>query len=120
MRNIVRAAILLALFSYLAWAVDVTGKWTVTIEVSGVGSFTPAFQFKQDGENLTGKYSGGLGTADVTGTAKGNQIEFHFTGEYNGEALKVVYTGTIESENKMKGTAKMGDLGDGTWTGERR
>jgi hypothetical protein len=120
MRNILRAAILLASVSCAVWAADVTGKWKVTLELSGVGSFTPAFEFKQDGEKLTGKYSGGLGNADVTGTVKGDQIEFHFTGEYNGEALKVVYTGTIEGDGKMKGTAKMGELAEGSWTGERQ
>ena len=37
--------------------------------------------FKQDGEKLTGHYSGQLGEADLTGTVKGQDIEFKFAAE---------------------------------------
>ena len=119
MRNIVRSLVLLAVAAALAWGADVSGKWKFTLELSGVGSFQPSFEFKQDGEKLTGKYSGGLGTADLTGTVKGNQIEFSFQGQYDGQALNVVYKGTMEADGTMKGSAKMGDMAEGTWTGER-
>lgn len=120
MRNIIRAAIVLLVLMSSAWAADVSGKWTFTLELSGVGSFQPNFDLKQAGEKLTGKYSGGLGTYDVTGTVKGDQLELSFKAEYNGESMLVVYKGTIEGDgNKMKGTARMGDQAEGTWTGER-
>jgi hypothetical protein len=32
----------------------------------------------------------------------------------------VVYTGTIESKDSMKGTIKLGELGNGTFTGKRQ
>jgi len=43
---------------------DVTGKWTFTVE-TGAGSGTPTMTFKQEGEKLTGHYSGQLGEADL-------------------------------------------------------
>ena len=93
---------------------DVTGSWEFQVETSA-GSGAPAFTFKQEGEKLTGKYSGQLGNADVSGTVKGNQIEFSFEVEVG----KVTYTGTIEG-NTMKGKVNLGDQASGTWTAKRK
>ena len=57
--------------------IDVTGKWTFTVETSA-GSGTPTVTLKQDGEKLTGTYSGALGEAKLTGSVKGDAIEFSF------------------------------------------
>src|SRR5262249_50860484 len=37
--------------------VDVTGAWSLTVETEA-GSGNPSFNFKQEGEKLTGKYKG--------------------------------------------------------------
>jgi hypothetical protein len=58
--------------------VDVTGKWAFNVETSA-GAGTPTFTFKQDGEKLTGHYTGTFGEADLTGTVKGADITFSFT-----------------------------------------
>jgi hypothetical protein len=56
--------------------VDVTGVWVFTVE-SPAGKSNPVLTFKQDGEKLTGQYSSQLmGQADLTGTVKGEAIEF--------------------------------------------
>ncbi len=99
--------------------IDVTGKWTFQVE-TGAGSGTPAVTFKQDGERLTGHYAGQLGDLDFTGTVKGRDISFSFGTEVQGIHLDVVYTGTIESQDTMKGTIKLGELGNGTFTGRRQ
>ena len=52
-----------------------TGKWVFKVETAA-GSGTPTMTFKQEGEKLTGHYSGQLGEADLTGTVKGEAIEF--------------------------------------------
>ena len=54
---------------------DVTGTWAFQVE-TGAGTGTPTMTFKQDGEKLSGHYSGQLGEAPLTGTIKGNAIEF--------------------------------------------
>jgi hypothetical protein len=94
--------------------VDVTGAWVFQVETSA-GSGSPSFTFKQEGEKLTGKYSGQLGNADISGTVKGNQIEFSFTVDVG----KVTYTGTIEG-GTMKGKVELGDQASGTWTAKRK
>ena len=58
--------------------VDVTGKWAFSVETSA-GAGAPTFTFKQDGEKLTGHYTGTFGEADLTGTVKGADITFAFT-----------------------------------------
>ena len=50
--------------------------------------------FKQDGEKLTGTYSSQmLGEQPLTGTIKGNDITFGFQASFDGNAVKVTYTG---------------------------
>ncbi len=94
--------------------VNVTGTWVFQVETSA-GAGSPTMTFKQEGEALTGKYSGQLGEADLKGTVKGNQIQFSFD-----PGVGVVsYTGTIEN-GTMKGKVELGDQATGTWTAKRK
>jgi hypothetical protein len=108
-----------ALGAQSAAKIDVTGKWAFTVE-TGAGSGTPSFTFKQDGEKLTGHYTGQLGEADLTGTVKGDAIAFSFSGDVQGNKIDVTYTGTVESKDAMKGKVVLGGLGEGTFTGKRQ
>jgi hypothetical protein len=96
--------------------IDVTGTWACEVEIGG-NQGSPVFTFKQEGERLTGKYKGQFGEAKVTGSVKGNKIEFSFQIENGG---KVVYTGTIEEKDMMKGKCDYADQASGTWTGKRQ
>jgi hypothetical protein len=98
---------------------DVTGKWTFQVETSAGGG-TPTFTFKQEGEKLTGHYSGQLGEADLTGSVKGRDISLSFGVDVQCLHIDVTYAGTIESKDAMKGTVKLGVLGDGTFTAKRQ
>jgi hypothetical protein len=98
---------------------DVSGSWNFEVETDQ-GSGSPTFTFKQEGEKLTGQYKGLFGEAPLTGSVKGNQITFSFKVSAQGMEATITYTGTIESQNTMKGTAKLGDLGSGTWTAKRQ
>ena len=98
--------------------VDVSGTWSFQVETSA-GSGSPTFTFKQDGEKLTGRYKGAFGEAEVSGTVKGSEIKFSFKVRVEGQEGTITYTGTIEKE-AMKGTAKLGELGEATWTAKRQ
>ncbi len=64
--------------------VDLTGKWTFTVQTDA-GTGEPTVTLKQEGEKLTGHYSSQvLGEADLTGTVKGQQIQFAFTANAQG------------------------------------
>jgi hypothetical protein len=100
--------------------VDVTGVWVFTVE-SAAGKSNPTLTFKQDGEKLTGQYSSQLmGQADLTGTIKGQSIEFVVSANVQGTAIDLKYTGSVDSKDSMKGTLSAGDFGDGTFTGARK
>ena len=116
------AAVLLAGAS-LAYAqaskVDVTGKWAFNVETSA-GSGTPSITLKQEGEKLSGRYSGQLGEADLTGTVKGPEIAFTFTVDAQGNMINCGYTGTIENKDALKGKVELVGLGEGTFTAKRQ
>jgi hypothetical protein len=99
-------------------AVDVTGKWVFNVETSA-GSGSPNFEFKQEGETLTGNYSGQLGTAKLEGTVKERKIEFKFTVDVGGNSGTVVYSGTVQEDGTMKGKVDLAGMGEGTFTGKR-
>jgi hypothetical protein len=99
--------------------VDVTGKWVFAVETSA-GSGTPTITLKQDGEKLTGHYSGQFGEADLTGTVKDQNVSFKFTVDAQGNMLDFVYTGTIESKDALKGRVSIVGLGEGTFTAKRQ
>ena len=100
--------------------VDVTGKWALEVKTEAGGTTMPDVTLKQDGEKLTGHYSSQtLGEAEVTGTVKGQQIEFGFNAQVQAFALQVRYTGTVDG-NSMKGKISLGELGDGTFTGKKQ
>jgi hypothetical protein len=100
--------------------IDVTGKWAFQVTTTAGGG-TPTVTFKQSGEMLTGHYSStNLGEADLTGTVKGQDITFKFVGNVQGNSVDVTYTGTIESNDAMKGTLDIAGLAQGTFTAKRQ
>ena len=101
----------------LAADVNVTGKWTMTVETQA-GAGSPTFDLKQDGETVTGQYSGQLGEAPVAGTVKGAEISMSFKVSGQGQELVVTYTGTVEGDT-MKGKVSLGEFGEGTFTGKK-
>jgi hypothetical protein len=99
-------------------AVNVTGTWVFDVQTSA-GSGTPTMTFKQEGEKLTGQYSGQLGELPLTGTVKDSKISFQFDVSVEGTNLTIVYSGTVEKDS-MKGTVSLGPAGDGTFTAKRK
>ena len=98
---------------------DVGGTWNIAIDIGG-NTATPSVTFKQDGENLTGTYSSQLlGEQKVTGTIKGSAITFEFTASFDGNAVKVTYSGTVD-KTTMKGKVTFGDMGEGTFTAKKQ
>ena len=80
------------------------------------GSGTATFQLQQKGDTISGTYSGAVGEAKVTGTVKGDQVEWSF----DSQAGKVVYSGKLNGASKIAGTCEYGQLGKGTFTAEKK
>lgn len=97
---------------------NVTGDWAFNVQTDQ-GAGTPTISFKQDGEKLTGKYVGQLGSADLTGTVKGDAIHFTFTLDVQGQQAPVTYDGTVE-KNTMKGKMDIAGMVNGTFTATKK
>ena len=111
-----RKLLALALLSVSAFAADITGTWTAAVELDA-GSGSATFVLKQSGDQLSGTYSGALGTAPVKGAVKGDKVEWTFE---SSEAGKITYSGTLSGATKLKGTVEYGQMGKGTFTAEKK
>ncbi len=98
---------------------DISGAWVFQVE-SSAGSGSPTFTFKQDGEKLAGQYKGAFGEAPLTGTVKGGKVDFTIKVDAQGQQMTLTYTGTVEKDGSMKGTAELGEVGSATWTAKRQ
>ncbi len=98
--------------------IDITGEWVFAVETSA-GSGTPTITLKQDGEKLSGHYSGQLGEADLTGSVKGQEFTFTFSVNVQGMKLDCTYAGSIESKDALTGKVDIAGLAGGTFTAKR-
>lgn len=103
--------------SALAADANVAGEWDLTVETQA-GAGNPHFSLKQDGAKISGTYKGTFGESPVTGTVKGNEVTIDFQVNAQGMDLAMTYQGTVDGAT-MKGTVKLGDLGEGTFTGKK-
>jgi hypothetical protein len=96
--------------------VEVAGSWVVQVDTDqGAASFS----LQQNGEEIFGKYNGPLGAAPISGTIKGNTITLFVNVMFKGVDTRIVYTGIVE-KGFMKGTVKVGELENGTWTAKHQ
>jgi hypothetical protein len=116
-----RMLALAVLAAVAAVAADVTGTWQLAVTTSQ-GQGSPTMVLQQEGEKITGTFNSQvLGQVKLTGTVKGNAIEFGFEGNAGDQTMKVSYKGTIESATAMKGTAVYAGFDDqATWTATKK
>lgn len=114
---LVAAAAVLLTTSAVAADANVAGEWDLTVE-SQMGTSNPHFSLQQDGNKISGTYKGMLGETPVSGTVSGNEIAINFQVNAQGMDLAVSYNGTVDGAT-MKGTVKLGDLGEGQFTGKK-
>ncbi len=97
-------------------AVDLTGTWNCKV-VLGEQSGTPTFVLKQQGEKLTGTYSGALGDAPVTGTVKGSDV----TIDFEASGAQIHYAGKVDKDGKkIEGTCDYGGQASGTFVATKK
>jgi hypothetical protein len=95
-------ALLMLLVSPAA-PVSVAGTWNLSTNVHGNTS-TPSCTFKQEAEKITGACSAPNNTqSEVTGEVVDTKVVFRYNIDWEGNALTLVYTGTVESDTTMKG-----------------
>ena len=107
---------ILFLLSAAAFAADVTGKWKATFTVPNGPVLNLTYDLKAADAALTGTVSGLLDhpIEIKDGKIQGDTISFWITSEYEGNPIKLVYTGKV-TEGQIQFT--MGTE-DGGWSTE--
>lgn len=113
-RSIACLAGAIALAAAPLFAADVTGKWTAAFDTQ-VGPQKYTFDFKVDGEKLTGKAAfermGQTGEADLLeGKVAGDEVSFVETLEAMGNTVRIEYTGKVKGD-EIAFSRKVGDFG---------
>ena len=117
LHRIFRTAMIASVLSCAAWTADISGAWQFAL-VTPTTKGSPSFEFKQDGETLTGTYAGKFGKANVSGTVKGDQVEFTF--DAPNTSGKFQYKGTIDGPASMKGEFELVGTEKGTFTATKK
>jgi len=123
--QIIGTVIALALLAAVATAAraadeapaNVAGTWQFTAD-SPQGTFTATLTIQQDGGTLKGTQKSDFGEIPITGTVKGNAIQFTVNLDSPNGSFTVVHDGTVTGDT-MKGTFKMNDS-SGNWSATRQ
>jgi len=99
-----------------AAAVAVAGSWSVTSE-SQQGPIQLTFNFKQEGQSISGEVASPFGTFPLSGTLNGNELTFSFTAKVQDQEVPVTGKCTIDG-NSIRGSLNaMGQ--DASFSGTR-
>jgi hypothetical protein len=97
-RILFATAVICAIFAGAALAADITGNWIGTLQ-AGDNPVPLTFEFKQDGEKLTGTVTGPGGPLPLSdGKVTGDKITFYVQTDMNGSPTKFMMEGTIKGE----------------------
>jgi hypothetical protein len=110
-RMMAALAIAVAVLAVVVQAADLTGKWTGAVPTRDGGTRDTAFNFKQDGEKLTGTMAGPQGDVELKdGAVKGDEVSFNVALSFNGNDVKLVYKGKVAGDEiKMTRTREGGN-----------
>ena len=89
---------------------DIAGTWETSFD-SQVGKQTYTYDFKLDGETLTGHAKSNLGEGDIKGTVDGDKVTFVESLDYQGQNLDITYTGQIVSADEIRFKRDVGGQG---------
>jgi hypothetical protein len=105
-----------------AVAADISGKWESVI-TTPIGDMNYTFDFKVEGEKLTGKALMSMGSdsnesALTEGSVKGDEISFVETLIVQGQELRCEYKGKI-SGDEIRGSRSVGSYGSEDFVAKR-
>jgi hypothetical protein len=101
MRHLVALVTATAWLAVSATAADVNGKWKGAMPSRDGNAREVSFQFKAAGANLTGNFIGSMGREIEIkdGKVTGDSISFSLSLEFNGNMVKVNYTGKFSGDD---------------------
>ena len=91
---------LLGLFTFVAAAADVTGKWTAEIPGRNGNTQNVTFNLKADGGTVTGNMATPRGEAPISdGKIDGNNISFNTVMKMQDNEITMKYKGTVDGDS---------------------
>ncbi len=96
---------------------DVAGSWELNIN-GPQGPITATATLKQDGDKVTGTFSGPQGDVETSGTVKGSTLSLAFSVNTSQGALSITMNGQIEGTS-IKGVLDFG-MGTADFTGTKK
>lgn len=100
-----------------AQTANVAGEWDVAMNTpGGVRNFKVIFQV--DGEKLSGTVKRSAGDVPLTGTIKGNDIQFGYTVKYGDNDLAITMSGKVDGD-AMAGTVSFAGQAEDQWSAKR-
>jgi len=118
LKKLALAVMFVALGSISALAADFNGKWTGDVTTPR-GTQTLTFDFKVDGAVLTGKVTTPRGANDISnGKVDGDNISFEQVMSFNGNEMKITYTGKADGDT-IKFTRAVGEMGSTEFVAKR-
>jgi opacity protein-like surface antigen len=98
-RMMAAVAVAVATLAVVVQAADVTGKWTGAVPTRDGGTREATFNFKQDGEKLTGTMTGPQGDIELKdGAVKGDDVSFLVAMSFGGNDVKLNYKGKVAGD----------------------
>ena len=98
-RMMAAVAVAVAILAAVVQAADVTGKWTGQVPTRDGGTREATFNFKQDGEKLTGTMTGPQGDIELKdGAVKGDDVSFNVALSFGGNDVKLIYKGKVAGD----------------------
>ncbi len=99
MKWMVLSLLVLAMLAPVATAADVSGKWVSEMKTPDGQVRTSTFEFKADGEKLTGTVGGSRGSAEISdGKISGDDISFVVVRKFQEREVKMQYKGKVSGD----------------------
>src|SRR6478672_9298077 len=99
MKRLIVTLALLLCASFSALAADVNGKWTAQVPGRQGQAREQSFNFKVEGDKLTGTISGRQSDVAIAdGKVSGDTISFTVKMERGGNSVEQKYTGTVAGD----------------------
>jgi len=100
---------------------SLSGAWKVSGDVMG-NPVEQVCNFTQDGNKLTGscKSAEASKPTEITGEVNEKKVTWRVNSEYNGEALTIIFAGTLDAASQLQGTINVQPFGvDGTFSAKK-
>jgi hypothetical protein len=102
LRALAALVVLGALLPLAAVAADISGTWKASFDTQ-IGKQDYTYTFAAAGGKLTGKAKSANGESDIVeGKVDGDNVTFVENLDYQGQAIKITYTGKVVSADEIK------------------